>query len=161
MSRDFPGKNTGAGCHFLLQGIFWFRDQTHISCLAGGFFTIWAMRTTQVSTGGWRDEEVLHKFYIYIRFTYACIRTHNGLLFSHKKWGSPTACDSTDESRGHYAKQKESERITRDLAYMLNLYKERGKSFSHRKRDEAWGLQRGRIGEGELQGRGQMTQTSS
>ena len=20
--RDFPGKNTGAGCHFLLQGIF-------------------------------------------------------------------------------------------------------------------------------------------
>ena len=24
---DFPGKNTGAGCHFLLQGIQ-FRDQT-------------------------------------------------------------------------------------------------------------------------------------
>ena len=21
--RDFPGKNTGMGCHFLLQGIFW------------------------------------------------------------------------------------------------------------------------------------------
>ena len=20
---DFPGKNTGVGCHFLLQGIFW------------------------------------------------------------------------------------------------------------------------------------------
>ena len=22
LSMDFPGKNTGAGCHFLLQGIF-------------------------------------------------------------------------------------------------------------------------------------------
>ena len=22
LSRDFPGKNTGVGCHFLLQGIF-------------------------------------------------------------------------------------------------------------------------------------------
>ena len=21
--EDFPGKNTGVGCHFLLQGIFW------------------------------------------------------------------------------------------------------------------------------------------
>ena len=25
-----PGKNTGVGCHFLLQGIF--RDQNHVSC---------------------------------------------------------------------------------------------------------------------------------
>ena len=23
LSMDFPGKNTGMGCHFLLQGIFW------------------------------------------------------------------------------------------------------------------------------------------
>ena len=27
------------GCHFLLQGSSWIRDRTHISCLAGGFFT--------------------------------------------------------------------------------------------------------------------------
>ena len=26
-----PGKNTGVGCHFLLQGIFSSRDQTHVS----------------------------------------------------------------------------------------------------------------------------------
>ena len=37
---DFPGQNIGVGCHFLLQGIVWPRDWTHISCLAGGFFTI-------------------------------------------------------------------------------------------------------------------------
>ena len=41
---DFPGKNTGVGCHFLLQGIFWCRDWTHISCIAGRFFTAWATR---------------------------------------------------------------------------------------------------------------------
>ena len=30
---DFPGKNTGVGCHFLLQGIFLTRDQTRVSCI--------------------------------------------------------------------------------------------------------------------------------
>ena len=36
---DFPGQNTGVGCHFLLQGIFQTQDWTHIYCIAGGFFT--------------------------------------------------------------------------------------------------------------------------
>ena len=31
---NFPGKNTGVGCHFLLQGSFGPRDQTHISCIS-------------------------------------------------------------------------------------------------------------------------------
>ena len=29
---DSPGKNTGAGCHFLLQGIFLTQDRTQVSC---------------------------------------------------------------------------------------------------------------------------------
>ena len=33
---DFPGKNTGVGCHFLLQGIF----RTQISRTAGRCFTL-------------------------------------------------------------------------------------------------------------------------
>ena len=32
--RNFPGKNTGVGCHFLLQGLFRPRDRTHISCVS-------------------------------------------------------------------------------------------------------------------------------
>ena len=32
---DFPGKNTGVGCHFLLQGIFLTQGLTHISCNKG------------------------------------------------------------------------------------------------------------------------------
>ena len=29
---DFPGRNTGVGCHALFQGSSWPRDGTHISC---------------------------------------------------------------------------------------------------------------------------------
>ena len=44
LSWNFLGKNTGAGCHFLLQGIFQPRDWAQVSCTAGRFFTIWATR---------------------------------------------------------------------------------------------------------------------
>ena len=33
LSMDFPGKNTGAGCPFLLQGSFRSRDPTLVSCI--------------------------------------------------------------------------------------------------------------------------------
>ena len=36
---DSPGKNTGAGGHFPLQGSSWPRGLLHLSALAGGFFT--------------------------------------------------------------------------------------------------------------------------
>ena len=39
---DFPGKNTGVGCYFFLQGIFPTQDQTHVTCVSctgRGFFT--------------------------------------------------------------------------------------------------------------------------
>ena len=39
---DSPGKNTGGGCHALLQGIFPNWDQTQVSRTADGFFTSWA-----------------------------------------------------------------------------------------------------------------------
>ena len=34
-----PSKNAGVGCHFFLL-----RDQTQVSCIAGGFFKYWATR---------------------------------------------------------------------------------------------------------------------
>ena len=38
---NFPDKNTGVGCHFLLQGIFLTQGSNLVSpALAGGFFTI-------------------------------------------------------------------------------------------------------------------------
>ena len=42
---DFPGKDTGVVCHFLLQ------DPTPVSCIAGRFFTNWATRERVTETG--------------------------------------------------------------------------------------------------------------
>ena len=42
--EDAPGKNTGVGCHTLLQSIF----LTQVSRIAGRFFTIWATREARM-----------------------------------------------------------------------------------------------------------------
>ena len=39
-TADFPA---GIGSHSFLQGLFQPRDQTQVSCIAGRFFTIWAI----------------------------------------------------------------------------------------------------------------------
>ena len=44
---DSAGKNTGVGCHALLQRSSQPRDRTQVSCIAGGFFTVWATREAQ------------------------------------------------------------------------------------------------------------------
>ena len=51
--EDSPGKNTGVGCHALLQGIFPTQGSTQVSCIAGQFFTIWAIREAQKYWSGY------------------------------------------------------------------------------------------------------------
>ena len=49
---NFPGQNTGAGCHFLLQRIFPTQGQNmhlFVSCIAGGFFTTSATWKAQLN----------------------------------------------------------------------------------------------------------------
>ena len=41
---DSPGRNTGVGCHFLLQGSSQHKDQSQVSHVAGWLFTVWANR---------------------------------------------------------------------------------------------------------------------
>ena len=53
---DSPGKNTGVGCHALLQGIF----PTQVSCIAGRLFTIWATREGSVKVC-WKNEHISQK----------------------------------------------------------------------------------------------------
>ena len=36
---DFPGKNTGVDCHFLLQGIFPDQGSNRVSCIGRQFLT--------------------------------------------------------------------------------------------------------------------------
>ena len=46
---DSPGKNTGVGCHALLQGIFPTQNQSQVSRIAGRFFISWATLETPSS----------------------------------------------------------------------------------------------------------------
>ena len=39
-----PGKNSGVGCHSLLQGTFPTQGSNLVSYIAGRFFTVWATR---------------------------------------------------------------------------------------------------------------------
>ena len=44
---DFLGKNTGEGCHYLLQRSSRPRDWTQVSRIVGRRFTVWATREVQ------------------------------------------------------------------------------------------------------------------
>ena len=44
---DSAVKYTGVGCHALLQGIFPTQGSAQDSCIASGFFTVWANREVQ------------------------------------------------------------------------------------------------------------------
>ena len=46
---DSPSRDSAVSCHFLLWGIFYPRDRTKVSCIAGGFFTNWATREAFVN----------------------------------------------------------------------------------------------------------------
>ena len=50
---DSPGKNTGVGCHALLQGIFPSQGWNPVSRTAGGFFMGGATREAQEHWSGW------------------------------------------------------------------------------------------------------------
>ena len=43
-AQSSPGKSTGVGNHFLLQGIFPTQGSNQVSCIAGRFFTVWGIR---------------------------------------------------------------------------------------------------------------------
>ena len=54
LSMGFSSKNTGVGCHFLLQGIFLIRGSNLISCvswIAGEFFTSWTLGEASLLLG--------------------------------------------------------------------------------------------------------------
>ena len=58
---DSPGKNTGVDCYAHPQVIFPTRDQTQVSGIAGGFFTVWATREAKKYKKAIIKEEMLKK----------------------------------------------------------------------------------------------------
>ena len=67
--RYFSGKNTGVGCHSLLQGIF------PTACITGRFFTIRATRGTleYISISAYFISELLTNRIRTLGFTYICL----------------------------------------------------------------------------------------
>ena len=59
----FPGKNAGVGCHSLLQGSSRHRDQTRVSCIAGGFSTYWATK----------EALIFHNFRLKRKLSQSCV----------------------------------------------------------------------------------------
>ena len=66
---DFPGKNTGVGCHFLFSRSSWPRDWTRVSHIVRRRFTVWATREvqwkiqkedSQMGKGLWRNQPSWH-----------------------------------------------------------------------------------------------------
>ena len=56
---DSPGKNTGAGCHFLLRGSSSLRNQTHISnvsCIGKWFFFFFFFFLPLAPPGKWQGK---------------------------------------------------------------------------------------------------------
>ena len=60
-----PGKNTGVGCHSLLQVKCQPRDWIQVSCFAGRFFTIWVTGegTSQRHREIWASIKTLHSVF--------------------------------------------------------------------------------------------------
>ena len=90
---DFPGKNTGVGCHFLFKGSSQLRDWTCISCLAGWFYTIeppWKPYPTililGIYSGELKTQVTDQNWYVNIHMSPLFI------IAKKKKWpkGSPT-----------------------------------------------------------------------
>ena len=67
---DFPDKDTGVVCYFLLEGNFPNSDQTWISCTADRFFTDWATREAQNFVWFFIKKHLAN---IIIVFAYECI----------------------------------------------------------------------------------------
>ena len=78
---DSPGKNTGAGSHSLLQGMFPTQDQTWVSCIEGGFFTVWTTREVSM-TGRGKSEFVWYYLKnVSVIYHYECLCNWMFLLF--------------------------------------------------------------------------------
>ena len=59
---NFPGKNTGMGCHFLFQGIFLTQGLNPHLCTVGRFFTIEPPEGKWTNLGGLDSASVDRKF---------------------------------------------------------------------------------------------------
>ena len=77
---DSPGKSTGGGCYFLLQGIFSTQGLNRVSHIAGRRFNLWATREAAASPQS-RVRRVVKKI---VSQDYKFIYEEGGLKISKK-----------------------------------------------------------------------------
>ena len=83
LSRDFPSKNTGVGCHFFLQGIFPTQRSNPHLLLCRPILYHWATREARVATEAQKKSG-------WARYKAACSAQMNAMLLS-LAMGSKTA----------------------------------------------------------------------
>ena len=64
----------GVGCHSLLQGSFWPRDWTQVSCIAGRFFITWVTRESLLVL--WWSPNTCHIYLSYNKYNLFSQKTH-------------------------------------------------------------------------------------
>ena len=82
----FPGKNTGVGCHFLLQESSWLRNQTsisYVSCTTSRFFTCWAIMEALVTLSHW-NLEIIYKCHVTWSIWTDTSRKSKALFYRHR-----------------------------------------------------------------------------
>ena len=84
----FPGKNTGVGCHCLLQEIFWTQRSNTFPALVGRFVTTWAIK------------EALYIYIIYIVYSmYIYIDRYSQFLYPRGFPGGASGKEPTCQCR--------------------------------------------------------------
>ena len=79
---DFPGKNTGGGCHFLLHGIFPHRDWTCVSCLSCiGRQILYHCTTWEVLYIAYNDNQNIKEIVVIFFFSHHWLKKNSQMCF--------------------------------------------------------------------------------
>ena len=102
---NFPGKNTGVGCHFLLQGISQPRDQTCVSCVGRRFLYCWA---TNKAPSGRKSKEQSKPGDLGLSFVFTLILINFAVMTLYR---------SVQHSVPGYARKKPSKSLCKIISH--------------------------------------------
>ena len=92
LSWDSPGRNTGVGCHALLQGVFLTRDWTrvsNVSCTGGSFTT---SATWEAILSNFKENELTAKKTTFNCFLFSALRWSGLSVALSLFFSSPSCC---------------------------------------------------------------------
>ena len=85
-SWNFPGKNTGVGCHFLLQGLFPTQGLNHVFCIfSPGRLILYHCATWEAHIMPVTEMKIKFKLIYSSQLLYFCISLSNPISLLSKK----------------------------------------------------------------------------